>query len=76
MFPSHGDQFGGPFDPIDGPFTGGDLDGAAPFEGAFEPFEGMDETFPIDLSDARPARDAGAFLAVGLHFFERIKGMK
>lgn len=77
MFPPQNDN-DLPFGADGGPFAGGF--GGPPADGIFEslgdgmdPFEGFEERPGKECRDT-PADDH--FLTVGLHFFERIKGMR
>ena len=76
MFPGQNDQFGAPFDPGGGPFMGGSAGGPPPADGIFDSaFEGFEEALGED-PDIAVRDDSHEFLAVGLHFFEKMKGMK
>jgi hypothetical protein len=76
MFPGQNDQFGAPFDAGGGSFSGGSAGGPPPADSIFESaFEGIEDALGEDgLPDVTP--DSHEFLTVGLHFFEKMKGMK
>jgi hypothetical protein len=76
MFPGQNDQFGAPFDAGGGSFMGGSAGGPPPADSIFESaFENIEDALGED-ADISVQSDSHDFLAVGLHFFERMKGMK
>ncbi len=76
MFPGQDGQFGAPFDPNGGDFPGG-VGGPPGADAMFESFlEGDAEEQPDRSSDAaRDVREDEVF-AVGLHFFEKMRGLR
>ena len=75
MYPGQGDQFGAPIDPSEGPFFGGAAGGPPPGDAMFESFlEGDDE---IDVPLRRRSEERNdEVLSTGLHFFEKMKGLR
>lgn len=76
MFPGQNDQSGTPFDASGGSFMGGSTGGPPPADGIFESaFESLEDQLGDDI-DLPGEADSHEFLTIGLHFFERMKGMK
>jgi hypothetical protein len=75
MFPGQDGQFGAPFDPNGGGLPGG-VGGPPSADSMFESFlEGDGDESDVPSVVTREQRDEDV-LAVGLHFFERMKGMR
>lgn len=74
MFPGQDGQFGAPFDPNAGD-TGG-IGGPPNADAMFESFlEGDGDDRDLTSAELRDQREEEVF-AVGLHFFEKMRGMR
>lgn len=75
MFPGQDGQFGAPFDPNGGDFPGG-VGGPPSADSMFESFlEGDGDGPEPSAAELREQREEDV-LAVGLHFFEKMKAMR
>jgi hypothetical protein len=75
MYPGQGDQFGAPIDPTEGPFFGGGSGGPPSGDAMFESFlEGDDEIDALPKKRTEERNDE--VLNVGLHFFEKMRGLR
>lgn len=76
MFPGQDGQFGAPFDPNGGDLPGGGVGGPPGADAMFESFlEGDADGAEPTAAEAREQREEDV-LAVGLHFFEKMKAMR
>ena len=75
MFPGQDGQFGAPFDPNGGDLPGG-IGGPPGADAMFESFlEGDADEAGSSAEAARGPREDDVF-AVGLHFFEKMRGLR
>ncbi len=76
MFPGQNDQFGAPRDPNGGSFLGGGNGGPPEADAMFESFfDGEVDETEVSLEPTRSQRE-NEVLAVGLHFFEKMRGLR
>ena len=74
MFPGQGDQFGAPLDP-DGSFFAGGTGGPPSGDAMFESFLDGDDEIDV-LPERDRSQKENEVLNVGLHFFEKMRGLR